>query len=273
MGALLFFLLFGGLIALGVWLVRKNRQIIEQRDLMYSVQARHAGWRYLPNPQYSAQTGTVQVSQSASGASNPAQRSQAQDIPFEFDGTVAGAGWRMWYDNDRRSNTGGSSSTMPTAVWHCAGLNTAHLSVMILPRWQYKVESGRVVGAIESAVGLFVSAVAGTDGHDSRQAFFQRAVQIKGSRPGFDQAFVALAGPEAPHGWLDDNIQALLMQWPAPIGRPSTAGFAIDARWDADGLRLTFLRPPECWPFWDQFGRLGQALAAQLVQARARAPG
>jgi hypothetical protein len=263
-------LAFAGLI---VWLLRKNRRLTEQRDLLLSVQARHAGWRYAPNPDYSALV---------SGGAGAAARNERQDIPFAFEGRTDGWGWRMWYDTGRRftadAGTGGGSdgvpreTAIPSAVWVCEDLHAAQLSVMILPRWQYRFESGRVVGAIESAVSLFVDAIGGADGHDSRQAFFKRAVELKGSRPGFDQAFVVLAGPGAPRDWLDDPLQTLLLQWPAEAGRPSTAGFAIDVRFGPEGLRLSFQRPASAsWPFWEQFGRLGEALAARLGPAAAGA--
>jgi hypothetical protein len=265
---LLAFLAFAGLIA---WLFRKNRQLTEQRDLQFSVQARHAGWRYTTNPQYSSMV---------IEGPGQAMRGQAQDVPFEFEGGGAGAGWRMWYDTGRRFNPDGNDDSggavrhggaIASASWQCEDLRAAQLSVMILPRWQYRFESGRVVGAIESAVSLFVDAIGGSDGHDSRQAFFQRAVEIKGTRPGFDRAFVVLAGPGVPHDWLDDALQALLLQWPQATGHTTMPGFAIDAKLGTDGLRVNFLKPAsDSWPFWEQFGRLGEALAARLAPIAGR---
>jgi hypothetical protein len=261
MGILLFVLVAAAFAAGVFWLVRKNRQITEQRNLLFSVQARHAGWRFELNPAWRS----ADVMTSAEGGVPP--RSEEEDIEFSFEGAVSGWPWRMWHDSGRRYRTGNESS-MPTAAWNCDELRTPQRSLMILPRWKYRFESGRIVGAIEGAVNLFARAIAEQMGReasgDTRQAFFKRAVEIKGTLAGFDSAFVVLAAVELPGGWLDESLQALLLRWPV-AGNPAGRGPAIEAQLGPDGLHLSFQNPPsQSWPFWEQFGRLGSTLAERL---------
>lgn len=264
MGALLFLALAAAMAAGVFWLVRRNREITEQRNLLFSVQARHAGWAFELNPDYRS----VTVTTPAEGGVPPGR--EQDDIEFTIEGAASGRPWRMWHDTGRRFRTGGESS-MATAAWRCDGAGTPKRALMILPRWKYRFESGRIVGAIESAVNLFARAIAEQMGRepdgDTRQAFFARAVEIKGTRPGFEAAFVVLADPALPSGWLDAGLQSMLLEWPMPSGR-SGRGPAIEAQLGPGGLRLTFQDPPaQSWPFWEQFGRLGVALVERLRPA------
>jgi hypothetical protein len=234
--AFLFLLLFIAIIALIIWLISKNRQITAQRNQQFSVLARHAGWRFAVNPQY---TSIVAGPQSLN------TRDQDSDIQFTIDGSRETIAWRMWYDTDLRSRTDSASSG---------------------PRRQYRVESGHIVGAIERAFSAIASAVTGADEHNSRQAFFKRAVELRGSSPEFQKAFVVLVGPQVRQDWLDDGLQSLLLHWPKGVGRTSSSGVALEMRFGTEGLHVAMQQPSfDDWKFWEQFGRLGETLALRLA--------
>jgi hypothetical protein len=255
-----FTLLFAAFIGFIVWLVRKNQQLLRERDLKFSIGAHDTGWRYAPNPEYSGVIVRGQV------------RNEAQDVAFTFDGHCDAFDWCMWYDNGRRFASDSSSSgpsTVSTAVWRCESLHADQLQMLILPRGQYRVESGRIFGAVAAFASSFAAAVTGTDGHDSHQAFFKRAVELKGTLAGFDNAFAVLIGPGASQAWLDEKLQSMLLQWPKGC-TPSPAhsvGFGLAVSYGADGLQMTFRQPlSDSWPFWEQFGRLGQELGLRLAR-------
>jgi hypothetical protein len=260
MKAVLFWFLFACVIGLVVWLIRKNRQLIEQRNQQFSVFARHEGWRFAPNPQY----GSII-------ASSARVRTEDDDIAFTFDGRCEAFEWRMWYDANHRFEAASDdrSSAIASAIWLCQSVCTPELAMLILPRWQYRIESGRIFGAIASAANAFMAAVAETDDSDTRQAFFKRAVELKGALPGFADAFVVLVGPEVRRDWLDEELQGLLLHWP----KATTGGkLALEASLGSRGLRIVFQRVvSDAWPFWKQFGQLGQAIGLRLVAGKAPA--
>ncbi|SPE25148.1 hypothetical protein SBBP1_30033 [Burkholderiales bacterium] len=138
--------------------------------------------------------------------------------------------------------------------------------MLILPRWQYRVESGQIVGVIERAFGAIASVVSGAGDHNTRQAFFQRAVELKSNSPEFQKAFVVLAGPQVRCGWLDDGLRSMLLHWPKGVGQTSSSGIDFEMRLDTQGLRLVLQHPSfGDSTFWEQFGRFGETLAARLA--------
>ena len=261
MNPLLFALIFAAFIAFAVWLIRKNSQIIAERNQGLESEARQHGWNFSRNPSYR------QVDLSADDIRIP--RARADDVEFFIEGRVQDIPWRMWYDTGRRFHTTtDSSDSNASAVWACDGVRSRELSVLILPRWQYRIESSHAFGAVaEVAKAVFVG---DTDERDSRQRFFTRAIELSGTDPGLHDAYAVLVGREAPHDWLDQEIQSLLLHMPKPVTPAKTS---LVASLGSGGLRIDFQRPNvESWPFWDQFGRLGQALAQRLVRSKVADP-
>jgi len=258
MSLMLFLLALFAVVALVVWLVRKERHLIAQRDQMFSVCARHENWSYTTNPLYKSK---LRVPASLG------TRSQWDDTDFEFkfEGGPAAAHWSMRNYPARRRGDDSQQASIPTATWQSTDLGTPRTAAMILPRWQHRLETGRVVGAIENIVSAFVDVVNDTESSESRQAFFRRATELKGTLPGFDETFAVLAGPEAPQGWLDESLQETLLKWPMIDQRRSRSRQFLYARLDQGGLSISFQRPPSAsWPFWQQLARLGETLAARL---------
>jgi len=260
MKPVLFWLAFSAFVGFFIWLIRLNRLLTEKRNQRFEVFARNRGWQFIPNAQYSSiVAGTA--------------RTEEDDIAFTIEGRSEVFGWRMWYDTSHRFDLSSDNrpSAIPFAVWACDSICARELTLMILPRWQYRIETSRIFGAIASAASAFVAAVAGVDDHDSSQRFFQRASQLKSTSPGFEDAFVVLTGPDVPRNWLDEELQVLLVRWPK--GAASTR-LELTATLGSKGLRIVFQRPiVDSWPFWEQFGRLGQGLALRLVRGRVAATG
>ena len=254
LGSLLFWIFLVGFAALVFWLIRKNRQLTERRNEEFEEQADRLGWRFARNPQYST---LIQSSDS------PYVRNEEEDIAFEIEGNTNGRDWRMWYDTRRRLST---DHPTPFALWTCESVASQDLSILILPRWRYRMESGRVVGAMVSAVTAAADVV-GADVHDTRQGFFKRAMEFKEVRPDFAETFVVLLNPGMNAAWLDEVLQATLLRWPKNTAGPRQPGIPLEASLGANGLRLEYSHPPyDVWAFWAQFGGVGTTLLTRLAR-------
>ena len=258
MNPFLFALLFAAFIAFAVWLIRKNSQIVAERNQRLESEARQHGWHFSRNPGYR------QVDVSVDDVR--IRRTSPDDVEFTIEGRIQDVPWRMWYDTGRRFDTSTSSSgSDASAVWACDGVRSRELSVLILPRWQYRIESSHAFGAV-AAVAKAAFTLGDADERDSRQRFFTRALELTGTDPGLHNAYAVLVGRDVPHDWLDQEIQSLLLHMPKPLTLTNTS---LVASLGAAGLRIDFQRPNvESWPFWEQFGRLGQALAQRLVRSK-----
>ncbi|SPE25149.1 exported hypothetical protein [Burkholderiales bacterium] len=106
----LFWLLLVAIVALAVWLIRKNRQISDQRNEQFAVMVRHAGWRFEINPQ---------TSSVVPGPQSPSVRDPQSDIEFTIDGGREMLAWRMWFDAGLRfqaNSAGSQAARIPMAV-------------------------------------------------------------------------------------------------------------------------------------------------------------
>jgi len=255
MGFFIFVLVAAAVAAGVIGVLRWNRQRLEQRDRLFTTFARHADWHYRRNPV-----------RDDSWSNDPETR-----FEFEFEGGPADARWTMRLYPARRQRGDAEPQAIATAVWRCFDLGAARTAFMILPRWQYRLETGKVVGTIEQLVSAFVDVVNETESSENRQAFFRRATEVKGTLPGFDEAYAVLAGPELPQWRLTEEVQALLLRWAMLSAQSTKPSLLLHARLDMSGLCLSFQRPAaQSWPFWSQFGRLGEALAANLGPAARR---
>lgn len=253
----LFLLVLAAFAALVVWLVRKNRQLLDARDAQFAAGARLQGWSYAPNPGYSA------IISRGPGA---LQRTEDEDIAYSFEGELAGATWRMWYDTQRRFATrpGDSSSTTSVAVWAGESVRANALALLILPRLQYRLESSRIVGAVASAANSLIAAVSGGDPRESRQEFLRNSTEVQGSIPGFREFIVVLTGPGVLADWLDAELQSMLLHWP-PGTAPAKPTLTVSL--GSGGLRIEVLRPIDGrWEFWEHLGRLGAELTSRLTK-------
>jgi len=255
---ILFTLLFAAFIAFVIWLIRKNSQIVAERNQRLESGARQHGWHFSSNPGYR------QVDVSVDDLR--IQRTGPEDVEFTIEGRIQDVPWRMWYDTGRRFKTStDSSGSDAVAVWACDGVRARELSVLILPRWEYRVESSHAFGAIATLAKAAFTLGDG-DERDSHQRFFTHAVELTGTNPGLHNAYAVLVGRDAPHDWLDQEIQSLLLTMPKPLTGTNTS---LVASLGSHGLRIDYQRPnAQSWPFWEQFGRLGQALAQRLVRSK-----
>jgi len=255
---ILFALLLAAFVACAIWLIRKNSQILAERNQRLESGARQHGWHFSPNPGYSqvdASVDDVRI-----------RRTSPDDVEFTIEGRIQDVPWRMWYDTGRRfkTSTSGSGSDA-SAVWTCDGIRSRELSVLILPRWQYRIESSHAFGAV-AAVATAVFTLGDTDERDSRQRFFTRAVELTGTDRRLHDSYAVLVGRDLPHDWLDQEIQNLLLTMPRPL---TGTNMSLVASLGSGGLRIDFQRPNvQSWPFWEQFGRLGQVLVQRLVRSK-----
>jgi len=256
-GSLLFWIFFVAFAVFIFWLIRKNRQLTEGRDQEFDEQADLEGWRFARNPRYN----TLVRSPDSSYV-----RSEEEDIAFEIEGSTNGRNWRMWYDTQRRI---GTDHPIPSARWVCEAVSSPALSVLILPRWRYRFESGRVVGAMVSAVSAAASVV-GADVQDTRQAFFKRAVESKEVSSDFARTFIVLLEPGTTAVWLDEALQATLLKWPKNTSGPRQMGIPFEAGLGAKGLQLEYQHP--AWEFWAQLGGVGATLISRLGRHGVAAP-
>jgi hypothetical protein len=92
-------------------LVLKARRDASRSEFDRVVRARKLGWNY-------------------SGA-------REGGIDYQFSARHGAMDWSMWHDSDR-----GDESPTPKAYWCCENLRTARLSLVIIGRKRYDLESG-----------------------------------------------------------------------------------------------------------------------------------
>ena len=254
MAPALFILAFVALAGLVVWGIRRGGQIMEQRNSQFATEAERLGWRMEENPEF----GRIRVRTSLPGPLPP-----EPDQEFFISGSAQGMPWRMWYDTGNRYSTTGSVARAETAIgyWLCEARRAPQLSVLIIPRWQYKIESSHTFGALASVAKAFVRPDAGAE-RDSRQGFYPHAVEVHTSNARLHATYAILSTPDVPQTWLDSTVEELLLS--VPKSRILTQTCLI-ASFGAHGLSMEFNCPDvDSWIFWRQFGHLGETLAKRL---------
>jgi hypothetical protein len=222
-----------------IWLVLKGRQLERQRHFERRVQARKLGWTY------------------------DDQRSGR--IDYRFAGSADGIEWEMRYDSDR-----GAKSPTPRAYWRSSNLRTPSFSLVIIGRKRFGLESGVVGRVVMSVVGGIAQAMAGREGGSDKSDFYDSAIELPEGRPAFRERFAVAIAPDMPRGWIDEELQSLLMNWAPAAGTTFRSEDSVEINLRADGLQIVAQRMPEDFASWRHLARLGEHLSRQLVLAGAQ---
>jgi len=237
MSTWLFFILFAGIGGLIVWLVLRTREAERRRDFERKVMARKQGWDY--------------------------DGQRAGRIDYRFAGAVGNLAWQMWYDSDR-----GDKSPTPRAHWTSANLRTRELALVVLGRRRYRFESGAAGRLLLGVVSGVAQAMSGRDLLPGKADFYESAVEVTSGRAAFREAFAVAVAPDMPTAWLDEEVQALLLDWPAPSGAPAfRAHDNLEVTLQANGLSIVVQSMPQDFAYWSHLARLGESLAHRLIGA------
>ena len=220
------------------WLVHMARQLERRRHFERRVQARKLGWTY--------------------------DDQRAGRIDYRFAGSAAGIDWEMWYDSDR-----GDKSPSPKATWRSNNLRTPSLSLVIIGRKRFGIESGVVGRVLLGVVSGIAQAMAGHGVGSDKADFYDSAVDLPEGRPLFRERFAVAIAPDMPRGWVDEKLQSLLMNWAASSAREFRPDDSVEVTLRGDGLQIVVQRMPEDFASWQHLARLGEHIAQQLVQAGA----
>ncbi len=222
------------------WLIAWSKQVQRQQDFERKVQARKLGWRY------------------------DSVRNGRAD--YRFSGSGGGVEWSMWYDSDR-----GNKSPRPKASWKSANVTAPNLSLVIIGRKRYQMESGVISRLVMDVVAGVAQAVSGSDEPSDKSDFYESSITLDEGRPGFRERFVVAVAPDMPRGWLDESLQALLLDWPkSRRGAPYRSHERIEVTLRADGLRIVAQQMPEDFALWNHLAKLGEALAQRLGRLAGR---
>lgn len=221
-----------------MWLIFKGRQIHQQQGFERKVQSRKLGWRY--------------------------DDTRDGRIDYRFDGATDGIEWAMWYDSDR-----GDDSPRPKAYWQSANVRTPRLSLVIIGRKRYQMESGVASRLLMDVVTGVAQALNGDRGHASGYAnkseFYESAITLDEGSAGLRERFAVAVSPDMPRGWLDAELEALLVNWPKPRrGTPYRSDENVEVSLRPDGLQIVAQQMPEEFAFWNHLAQLGEALAQRL---------
>jgi hypothetical protein len=222
-----------GVLGAVAWLVLRSRRLERDRDFERKVHARKSGWTY------------------------DGQRSGR--IDYRFAGTAGGVDWQMWHDSDR-----GDDSPTPRAYWTSANLRAPGLALVIIGRKRFQLESGTVGRLLMGVVTGVAQAITGHEGQIDKAEFYESAVEIRLGRPSFDDRFTVAVAPDMPRGWVDDELQAMLLDWPATgTARMFNAEDSVEVTLRGDGLKITVQKMPQDLAHW-------RHLARRLSQAETR---
>lgn len=220
------------------WLVVRGRQLEKQADFDRSVRARKLGWRY--------------------------DGSRDGRIDYRFAGQDEGIAWAMWYDSDR-----GDDRPTPKAYWRSENLRTPRLSLVILGRRRYGLESGMFGRLLMGVVSGIAAAASGREGAPDKVEFYESAVLLDDARAAFIQQFAVAVTPDMPRGWLDEDLQQRLMRWPeGPRSKAFKPEDAVEVNLGPGGLSITVQNMPEGMAHWQHLAELGRALAARLARSQ-----
>ena len=222
------------------WLVVQGRQLNRQRDFERKVHARKLGWTYV---------GT-----------------REGRVDYRFAGSASNIEWSMWYESDR-----GDRSPTPKAHWQSPNVRTPQLSMIIIGRKRYQMESGIVGRLLIDVVTGVAQAVGGGPVRADKTAFYESALTLDEGRAGFRERYAIAISPTMPSGWLDDELQAALLDWPERKRGASYRGDEkIEVTLGPDGLKIVAQQMPEDFAFWNHLARLGEALARGLSRLAAQ---
>ena len=227
-----------GLLAGGfAWAVVKGAGLQRRRDGERRALARSQGWTYTGE-----RTGKVD---------------------YRFDGAAGGIEWTMWYDPDR-----GDRSPTPRAHWHCDNLQTAELSLVVIGRRRYQLESGTAGRVLMGVVAGVVDIMAGTSGKADKAAFYDNAVEATGLGPAFRERYAVVVAPGMPRDCVDAPLQALLMRWPGDGAARFRSQDAVEITLGKRGLHITVQRMPPHTAHWRPLARAREHVAQRLAQAQ-----
>lgn len=220
-----------------VWAVRKGGEIQRRLDAERRVLARRSGWTY---------TGE-----------------REGDVDYRFTGDSGGIAWRMWYDPDR-----GDRSPTPKAYWHSDNLHAPRLSLVIIGRRRYEMESGTVGRVLMGVVAGVAEAMTGAEGKVKveKAEFYESAVEAPGLPPSFRERFAVALAPDMPHGWVDASLQSLLTRWPVGNSARFSIEDALEVTLGERGLRITVRRMPQDTACWKHLAQLGEHVAQRLAR-------
>jgi hypothetical protein len=234
MQVLLVFLVFAAIIGGVSWLLVSMRRQRQQQHVERKIRARRLGWTY---------DGT-----------------RGGRIDYRFSGSAAGVDWSMWYDSDR-----GDRSPTPKAYWSTANIRTPELSLVIIGRKRFQIESGAVGRILMGVASGIVQAMSGSAGRADKAEFYESAITLDSVRPAFGERYTVAVAPDMPRGWLDEEVQRLLLDWPTTQrGSCYRGNERVEVTLRHDGLRIVAQRMPEEFEFWHHLARLGEALAQRL---------
>lgn len=172
----------------------------------------------------------------------------------------------MWYDSDR-----GDRSPTPKAHWQSTNLRTPQLSLVIIGRKRYEMESGVVGRMLTDVVSGVAQAVVGGQVFSSKTRFYESATTLDEGGAGFRERYAAVISADMPSGWLDGELQALLLNWPKPKrGAAYRSAEKVEMTLGPEGLQIVAQQMPEDFAFWNHLAGLGEALAQRLARSAAR---
>lgn len=183
-------------------------------------------------------------------------------IDYRFDGRHGAIRWSMWHDSDRNDE-----SPTPKAYWCCENLRTARLSLVIIGRKRYELESGTLGRLLMGVVTGVAQALAGADGEPDKVEFYEAAVKLDEGGPLFRERMVVAQRPEMPRGWVDETVQRALLEWPKSTKRFNPQD-AVEVNLGPRGLSLVVQRMPDDMLHWQHLATLGELLADRLAAAR-----
>jgi hypothetical protein len=237
MNVALTLIVFGAVAAGVVWLVLRGRRFERERHFDRRVHARKLGWTY--------------------------DGERAGRIDYRFSSVADGLTWQMWYDSDR-----GDESPTPRAHWLCTDLRTSTLSLVIIGRRRFGLESGVVGQVLFGVVGGIAEAMSGRETNIDKSSFYDSAIDLPVGGTAFRERFAVAIAPDMPRGWVDEELQSLLTHWPSTAGRAFRGEDSIEVTLGADGLRVVAQRMPEDFATWHHLARLGEHVARRLIGSR-----
>jgi hypothetical protein len=240
MTGFLVFAIGAGVLGAVTWLVLRARRLERDRDFERKVHARKSGWNY--------------------------DGQQSGRIDYRFAGTAGKIDWQMWHDSDR-----GDDNPTPRAIWTSANLRTPGLALVIIGRKRFQLESGTVGRLLMGVVTGVAQAVTGHEGQVDKAEFYESAIEIAVRRPAFDERFTVAVAPDMPRDWVDDELQALLLEWPATgTSRMFRSEDSVEVTLRSEGLKIVVQRMPQDIAHWRHLARLGEHLATCLSRTEMR---
>lgn len=230
------FVLLAAVAAALAWLGLAHRKRLRERHLQRRVMARKLGWTYVDR--------------------------RSGRIDYRFAHAANGLAWQMWFDSDR-----GNRSPTPRACWLSANLRTPTLSLVIMGRRRFGLESGLLGQVLLGVVGGIAQAMTGRDGAPDKSSFYNSALDLQEGSPAFRERFAIAVAPDMPRDWVDDELQGLLTRWPSAASKTFRSEDSLEVNLDADGLRIVAQRMPDDLACWQHLARLGEHLARKLIAA------